>query len=256
MPMRTAGLSLLLIATTAWAVVPDDNPPWVRIEVAQRMSAQTGRPIVFFVATDLAPGATTLVASLDRVFGARSIRPRWNEFHWVKVADLKSMDRVLANAVNEVIVTDPDLNELYRGVITSVPTAEAALDAALKKYAPYPIPYKTYSPATFKAASGKPLILVFADDGKNSQAVLTAFEQPMLAKYTAKCDFARFDVKRDAEAVKQWKVVSAPTIIVLDTTKEEGYGALAERTSGKKTPPELKTLLLRALKAYEKAQDR
>lgn len=249
MRMRTTAFFLAMMSATA---VADDNPPWMRMDVAQRASAQSGKPIVFFVATDLAPGATTLVASLDRVFGARSIRPRWNDFHWVKVADLKTMDHVKANAVNEVIITDPDLNELHRVVITSVPTAEAALDAAVKKYAPYPIPYKAYKAGTFKETSGKPLILVFADGGKDSLAVLSAFEHPMLAKITAKCDFARFDFKQDVEAAKQWKVVSAPTIIVLDTAKDEGLNAVVDRTNGKKTPPELKSLLLKALKPYEK----
>lgn len=246
--MKTAALVLAFGATA----LADDNPPWMRMDVAQRAAGLSGKPIVFFVATDLAPGATTLVASLDRVFGARSIRPRWNDFHWVKVADLKSMDHVKANAVNEVIVTDPDLNELHRTVITSVPTAEAALEAALKKYAPYPIPYKTYKAGTFKETSGKPLILVFVDGGKDSLALLTALEQPMLAKFTAKCDFARFDFKRDAEDAKTWKVVSAPTILVLDPSKDEGLNAITERTNGKKTPPELKALIVRALKPYEK----
>ena len=255
MAMRRAFLVLAMIAASAGRAVADDNPPWVRIEAAKAAAARTGKPIVFFVATDLAPGATTLVASLDRMFGARSLRPRWPDFHWVKVADLKTMDHVRANAVNEVIVTDPDLNELFRGVVASVPDAEKALDQALKKYAPRPIPYKTYGPGTFKESSGKPLILIFADLGKNSLATLNALEQPMLAKLTERCDFVRFHSKQDAEAVKRWKVVSAPTIIVLDTAKEEGYGAVVERTSGKKSPPELKAFLLRALKPYEKPAD-
>lgn len=234
----------------------DDNPPWARFEAATGQAALSGKPILFFVSTDLAPGATTLSGGLDRMFGARSLRPRWGEFHWVKVADLKTMDMVKANVVNEMIITDPDLNELFRGVVRTVPDAEKGIEDALKKYVGRSIPYKTYDAGTFKQSTGKPLILVFADTAKDSMALLTALEQPMLAKYTEQCDFARFLFKKDSEAVKQWNVVSAPTIIVLDTSKEEGQKAVSERASGKKSPPQLKALILRALKMCDKAAGR
>ena len=238
-------------ATAATAVVAD-NPPWARFEVATGQAALSGKPILFFVSTDLAPGATVLAGGLDRMFGARILRPRWDEFHWVKVADLKTMDLVKANVVNELIITDSDLNELFRGVVKTGPEAEKGMNDALKKWVGRPIPYKTYDAGTFKQASGKPLVLVFADTAKDSVAVLTALEQPMLAKFTEKCDFARFTFKKDGEDAKRWNVVSAPTVIVLDTSKEEGQKAIFERAPGKKSPPELKALILRALKACEK----
>lgn len=234
----------------------DDNPPWARFEVAARQAGLSGKPILFFVSTDLAPGATTLDGGLDRMFGARTLRPRWDQFNWVKVADLKTMDRVKANVVNEMIITDPDLNELFRGVVRTAPDAEKGMNEALKKYASRPVPYMTYDNDTFKRSMGKPLILVFADLGKDSMALLTALEQPMLARYTEQCDFVRFAFTKDAESVKQWNVVSAPTIIVLDTSKEEGRKAIFERVSGKKTSAELKALILRALKMCDKAAGR
>ena len=252
MAARALAAILGLAWATAATAVVDDNPPWARFEVATAQSGLSGKPILFFVSTDLAPGATALAGGLDRMFGARTLRPRWGEFHWVKVADLKTMDLVKANAVNELIITDPDLNELFRGIVRTVPEAEKGIEAALLKYAPRPVPYKTYDASTFKQAAGKPLILVFADGGKDSAAVLTALEQPMLAKFTEKCDFARYTFKKDDPGAKQWNVVSAPTVLVLDTSKEEGQKAIAERAPGKKSPPELKALILRALKACEK----
>ena len=252
MAARALATLAFLAWTTAASAVVDDNPPWARFEVATAQAGLSGKPILFFVSTDLAPGATTLDGGLDRMFGARTLRPRWGEFHWVKVADLKSMDQVKANAVNELIITDPDLNELFRGIVKTAPEAEKGMNDALRKFAPRPIPYKTYDADTFKQATGKPLILVFADNAKESLAALTALEQPMLARYTEKCDFARFVFKKDEEAVKKWNVVSAPTVIVLDTSKEEGQKAIFERAAGKKSAPELKALILRALKKCEK----
>jgi hypothetical protein len=256
MAARALATFVFLAWTAASSAGMDDNPPWTRFEVATAQAALSGKPILFFVSTDLAPGATTLDGGLDRMFGARILRPRWGEFHWVKVADLKSMDLVKANAVNELIITDPDLNELFRGTVKTAPEAEKGINDALKKYVPRPIPYKTYDATTFKQATGKPLILVFADTAKDSVAVLTALEQPMLARYTEKCDFARFVFKKDEEGVKKWNVVSSPTIIVLDTSKEEGQKAISERAPGKKSAPELKALILRALKICEKQADR
>lgn len=254
-----AARALAAIVGLAWtagaAASPDDNPPWTRFEVATAQAGISGKPILFFVSTDLAPGATTLEGGLDRMFGARTLRPRWGEFHWVKVADLKTMDLVKANVVNEMIITDPDLNELFRGVVKAAPDAEKAIGDALKKYVGRPIPYKTYDAETFKQAAGKPLILVFSDNAKESMGVLTALEQPMLARYTEKCDFARFTFKKDEDA-KKWNVVSAPTIIVLDTSKDEGPKAIFERAPGKKSPPEIKALILRALKMCDKAAGR
>src|SRR5687768_1488125 len=192
MAARALAALLGLTWTMAASAGTDDNPPWARFEVATAQAGLSGRPILFFVSTDLAPGATTLEGGLDRMFGSRVLRPRWGEFHWVKVADLKTMDLVKANVVNEMIITDSDLNELFRGVVKTGPEAEKGMNEAMKKWVGYPIPYKTYDAGTFKQASGKPLILVFADGAKDSQAVLTALEQPMLAKLTQKCDFARF----------------------------------------------------------------
>ena len=255
-----AARALAAVLGLAWATAAsagaDDNPPWARFEVATAQAGLSGKPILFFVSTDLAPGATALAGGLDRMFGARILRPRWDEFHWVKVADLKTMDLVKANVVNELIITDADLNELFRGVVKTGPEAEKGINDALKKWVGRPIPYKTYDAGTFKQSTGKPLILVFADGAKDSVALLTALEQPMLAKLTEKCDFARYTFAKDAEGVKRWNVVSAPTIIVLDTSKEEGQKAVSERVSGKKSPPEIKALILRALKKCEKAVDR
>lgn len=256
MAARVWAAFVVFVGATAAPASPDDNPPWARYEVAIAQSAISGKPILFFVSTDLAPGATTLNGGLDRMFGARTLRPRWGEFHWVKVADLKTMDQVKANIVNELIITDPDLNELFRGVVKTAPEAEKGIDEALKKYAARSIPYKTYDKDTFKQAAGKPLILVFADGAKDSMAVLTALEQPMLARYTEKCDFARFTYKAGDENAKKWNVVSVPTIMVLDTSKDEGLKAVSERAPGKKSPAELKALIQRALKACDKAAGR
>jgi hypothetical protein len=256
MAARALAAVVGLAWTMAASATADDNPPWARFETATAMSGLSGKPILFFVSTDLAPGATTLAGGLDRMFGSRILRPRWDEFHWVKVADLKTMDLVKANVVNEMIITDSDLHELFRGVVKTGPEAEKGMNDALKKWVGRPIPYKTYDAGTFKQSAGKPLILVFADLTKDSLAVLSALEQPMLAKLTEKCDFARFTFAKDAECVKQWNVVSAPTIIILDTSKEEGQKAISERAPGKKSPPEIKALILRALKKCEKAADK
>jgi len=244
----------VFVTGVAAGAAADDNPPWVKPEQARAKAAVTGKPILYFVSTDLTPGATTLLGGLDRMFGARALRPKWDEFLWVKVADLKTMDLVRANSVNEMIIWDPDQNELFRGVVKEVPEAEKGMDAALKKYAPRPIPYKKYDKVLVQDAADslKPLILVFADESKDSLAVLAALEDRMVAQVTAKCEFSRFAFKKDNPDCKRWNIVSAPTLIVLDVTKEEGPKATAERTSGRKTPPEIKSLLTRALKSLEK----
>ncbi len=244
--------ALLALAVSLPSVAADDNPPWMKPDQARIKAGLTGKPILYFVATDLTPGATTLLGGLDRMFGARSLREKWDDFVWVKVADLKTMDLVKGNSVNELIIMDPDHNELFRGVVKDAMEAGKGMDAALKKYASRPIPYKTYDASTFKSAGAKPLILVFADEGKDSQTTLTSLEDRMVANLSAKCEFVRFFFKKDSEECKRWNVVSAPTIIILDPSKEEGPKAITERTAGKKTPPEIKNLLLRAVKALEK----
>src|SRR5687768_1230900 len=156
MAARALAAILGLAWATGAAASVDDNPPWARFEVAIAQAGLSGKPILFFVSTDLAPGATTLAGGLDRMFGSRTLRPRWGEFHWVKVADLKTMDQVKANVVNEMIITDSDLNELFRGVVKTGPEAEKGMNDALKKWVGRPIPYKTYDAGTFKQSTGKP----------------------------------------------------------------------------------------------------
>lgn len=248
-------LALLVACPAALAAAHDDNPPWAKPELARARSALTGLPVLYFVSTDLSPGGMAL-GGLDRMFGARALRAMWSEFLWVKVADQKTMDLVRANSANEIIICDPDQRELFRGVVKGAPEAQKGMEEALKKYASRPILYKKYDPDMLKQAgqANKPLIVVFADEGKDSQVVLSSLEDRMVAQITPKCEFVRFYFKKGSEEVQHWNVLSAPTLIALDGTKEEGPKATIERVTGKKSPVEVKALLLKLLKTLEKKE--
>ena len=97
-------------------------------------------------------------------------------------------------------------------------------------------------------------VLLFASDSDETAAMTRAMEDRRVAKLHEKCSFVKIGYRKDSPEVKRWNIVSAPTVLLLDPTKDFGPKAILERSSDRKNPRELKAFLAKGLSAIEKAR--
>jgi len=123
------------------------------------------------------------------------------------------------------------------------------METALSKYSDQPVSWKTDFAA--EPNSRKVLVVGF-DDGKEEG--LKALEDRSLVKFRDRCVFLKLPYEKDGEAVRKWKVIQAPSIVLADASRENPEKDPIERLSGKKTAPALKQAIQRALKKVETAR--
>ena len=128
------------------------------------------------------------------------------------------------------------------------------MNEALRIYGPKAITWTPYDEASLAAAreSGKLVLLAFASDSKDSEATLKALEDRSIAKSHEKILFLKADYVKDGHAEKLWGVSYAPTILVVDPTKEAGSKAVIDRVTGKKSAASLRGTIEKGLRAVEK----
>lgn len=145
-----------------------------------------------------------------------------------------------------MVFFDPDGEEIHRAPFSDDSSLKSAMEAALKKYGPKEITW------TDRPSGQKPVVLVFADDKKDSEELLKNLADRMLVKLQDKFEFVKQTFTKDSDEVKKWNVLQVPTIIIYDGTKEIPEKAVLERLGGKKSPAEIKKAFAKALKALEK----
>jgi len=96
--------------------------------------------------------------------------------------------------------------------------------------------------------------VLFGNDSDESAAAIRSLEDRRVVKYHAKCVFVRIPYQKDSPEVKAWNVVSAPTLLIMDSGKDFGPKSVVERSSERKNPREMKTFLARGVSAIEKAR--
>jgi len=176
------------------------------------------------------------------------------DFLFVRCADKKTAGEVKAGSPPEIIVFHPDGEEIYRQNVRDAVSVERAMTEALKIYGPKEITWTAYDESAWGSARecGKLVVLVFASESHDSEATLKALEDRTLAKMHESVLFLRTTFVKDGPVEKSWGVMSAPTILLADPTKEAGSKAVLDRSSGKKSAGSLKSMLSKALKAVEK----
>lgn len=175
-------------------------------------------------------------------------------FIFVKCGDKKTAEEVKATNPPEVIFYNPDGEEIHRQSVKDAASIDNAMEQALKKYANREISWNAFDDAALDSAreSGKVVILAFASDSKDSEAALKALEDRQLAKLHDSVVFLKATFEKDGRTEKLWGVSSAPTLVLIDPTKEAGSKATLEKIMGKKSPLSLKASIQKALKAIEK----
>lgn len=242
----------LVLAFPAAAFAQD--PKWLKLEVARALAQQNGKPIVVYTGGAIKDGTTKDMKGPDEAWGDAAVRKHHESFNFVKVFNKSSGEAVGAKAKGEVIIFDPDFKEIQRTVIENAADLSTALTTALNQFGPKQINWLQYTPEDLKAAreDGKKLLVVaFWADLKESNETLKALEDVAVAKLHDKCSFIKIAFKKDSEEAKLWGA-AAPTVLIVDPTKEPGLKAVIEKAAGKRDGPAFRALILKALKALEK----
>lgn len=256
---RLAALGAALAAFLSGAAARDDQPEWVKYEAARAAASVTGNPLLVFVVSDLIPGGTgPSTDSLDRAWAAPNVRKQWESFHFVKCSDPKTSEAVRAVSRGEVIITDPDGDEIARDIVRSAEQIEKVMKTALERYADKSVPWVPYGEKEIESRkkSGLLLVIAFVAEGKDrtreNDDSLKPLEDRSIVKLHPRCAFLRADFRKDSPLARRWGVAQAPTLVLADLSKEPGPEAVLDRAVGKKTPRELKALLQKGLKALAK----
>ncbi|HZE97334.1 MAG TPA: hypothetical protein VE981_09930 [Planctomycetota bacterium] len=254
MRMRVAAALFTLILVRP-GTADEEQVKWIKWEEARARSVATGKPVLVFCITDLlAEGPAT--KGLDRVFTTEPIRLQRDDFLFVKCSDMTTVRAVKATSKCELIVFDPDGDELLRTVVKSSAEVAAAMKETTARYSSKAIQWNVNAPPVQSGPSdGKQMVVVlFGNDSDEVGAAVRSLEDRRVAKLHSKCVFVRMEYRKDSPEVKAWNVISAPTLLVLDSVKDFGPKSVIERSSERKNPKEMKAFLARVLGVIEKSR--
>jgi len=249
------GGALVFLALRGSLPADDEQVKWLKWDEARAKSAVTGKPVAVFCATDLIVDGPP-VKGLDRAFASEMVRIYRDEFLFVKCTDLKIVKAVKATSKCELIFLDPDELELLRLVVKSSAEIAAAMKDCLARYASKPITWSPNSPpARGGSTEGKPMtVVLFGDDSDAAAAAVRSLEDRRVSRVHEKCIFVKFAYQKESPETREWNVLGAPTILLLDSLRDFGPKSVLERSSERKNPKEMKAFLVRGLGAIEKAR--
>lgn len=246
-----AALALAFALSVPVAACAQDQPKWMKAEAARAESLQTGKAIVFYTGAAFPEPKDFDNGKADGSITDKEVKKQHGNYLWVKVFDKKTQEQIKATSRGEVIIVDPEGNELARKVLAGAPDMLAALKEADQKYGPKQIawlPCDEKALADAKEAK-KLVVLAFADDGKDSGPTLKALEDRAVSRFHEQCVFLKSEYQKDSEEAKRWGVTVAPSVLFVDPSKEAGAKAVVEKLSGKREPSHFKTAFTKALKA-------
>lgn len=175
----------------------------------------------------------------------------------VRCADKTTSDRVKSDAISTMIFFDGDGKEYHRTMVSSPDTVEAAFKKALEMYSKKPVSWASGEPAdVVSQAAGdkkKLVALVFADDKKDSESLLSALEDRWVAKHHNRVTFSKIAYDRNSDVCKQWKVSSAPTILLINPSEEDSKKRVIDQLVSKKELVSVRNFLVRGIEKFDRS---
>ena len=250
-----------IVAGAFWIALPvtadEEQVRWIKLDEARAKSIATGKPVLVLCFSDLLPeGPPT--KGIDRSFVSEPVRAQRDEFLFVKCTDLATLKAVKATSRCEMIFFDPDGEELQRKVAACTQDIVDGMKSTLARYAHHPITWTSEPPAPVeRSPQGRKLtVVLFRSAAEEVEGVIRALEDRSVSKFHPSCAFVSMEFRSGSEPTTKWNVVSAPTLFLLDAEKEFGPKAVLDRTSGRKTPRELRGFLRKGLAELEKSHRR
>jgi hypothetical protein len=179
-------------------------------------------------------------------------------FIWVRCSDKKTATAVQPTRPPEVIFFDCDGEKIGNYPVSDVASLDSAMDKVLTKYANKEISWGTLTESTCADAkdSKKLMVFLFSDDKKDSEETAKALEDRNIAKHHEKLVFVKVAYDKDNDDCKRFGVTSAPTVMIVDPTKELGSKAVMDKLVGKQKPMALRSLILKGFEKMKAAEKR
>jgi hypothetical protein len=246
--------ALLLCPSAGLLAADEEQVRWVKLDEARARSAATGKPVLVICLTDMIPDGPG-TKGIDRSFTSELVRPHKDDFLFVKCTDMPTVKAVKATSKCELIIFDPDGDELLRTVVKSTQDIANAMKQSLARYVNKPIQWTAEPPAPAeRSPSGRKLtVVLFRTASEDVDALIRSLEDRSVAKLHPNCAFVAMDFRKDSPEVGKWSVLCAPTLLLLDAEKEFGPKAVVDRTSDRKNAREIKAFLRKGLAAIEKS---
>lgn len=242
-------IALLLTSLLAFGNDSADEVVWMNLDQARVAAARCGKPILVLVTFDLKTGNTVCgrTAGVDRTLSDPQVEKRVGDFCYVRASDRKTAAAVRAVRALELIFLDREGEELHRADFKDAAALGAAMSVAAERNAPRAVAWAS-TDGSLPAAAGKLVVLVFADDRKESAELLKQLEDRVVAPLHDRLVFVKTAWKKDGESAKRWGVGQAPALVLVDPARNE----VLERIVGRKAPKDLKASFVRALARIEK----
>src|SRR5579863_5373960 len=156
----------------------------------------------------------------------------------VRCADKTTSDKVKSNSISTMIFFDGDGKEFHRTSVSTVDTVESAYQKAMELYARRSISWASGETADVmsqgRADKKKLVALVFADEKKDSEALVKALEDRWVAKYQERLLFSRVAFNRSSEICRKYNVTTAPTLVLVNPSEEDPKKSIVDQLVAKK----------------------
>ena len=174
----------------------------------------------------------------------------------VRCADKTTSDKVKSSGLSTMIFFDGDGKEYHRTPVSSPDSVETAFNKALEIYSKKPISWASGEASDVISQSAgdkkKLVALVFADDKKDSEALLNVLEDRWVAKHHERLTFSKIAYERNSDTAKKWNVTTAPTILLINPAEEDPKKRIVDQLVAKKELVSVRNFLVRAMEKFDK----
>jgi hypothetical protein len=174
----------------------------------------------------------------------------------VRCADKATSDKVKSSGLSTMIFFDGDGKEYHRTPVSTPDSVEAAFNKALEKYSKKPVAWASGEASdVISQSAGDPkklVALVFADDRKDSEALLNALEDRWVAKHHERITFSKIAYERNSDIAKKWNVTTAPTILLVNPSEEDPRKRIVDQLVAKKELVSVRNFLVKGIEKFDK----
>lgn len=246
---------MILLSALAGLLLPvagaADDIVWMKLDQARVAAARCQKPIFVLVMFDPKNGNSVCGKSsgIDRTFAEAGVLKRAGDFLFVRAADRNTAAEVRASRCLEAIFLDPEGEELHRAEFKDAGALEKSMGIAAAAWSNRPVAWIASDGSLPADAGGRPVVLAFTDDRKESAEALKALDDRAVSSLQGRLVFAKTAWKKDGDAAKRWGVSQAPAFVVVDPSTRE----VLERLQGRKSAKDLRAAFLRALARVDAA---
>jgi len=183
------------------------------LDAALAEARATGTPVMLYFAADYCPGCKALNAGAFSDEGVAKAAEGWIRVLVDSDRDGRVFQRYKVQAMPTVLFLDPDgavVGKLAARASEAVRAQLGELGVAHRRGP------KVLADLETARATGRPVLVLLADDKPRSQAFAQSLGDPAYGDVFEKIAFTKLEFRKDGDEAKRWKVQEAPALLLLD----------------------------------------